>query len=148
MKYTYHLLLIVLLGVNGFSYSQTTLTLLKGTWTLDYNRSIQDISSEAKTYYEGLTEQKKERIQAAFSHRQFTFTAEGKFTLRIRPEVTARGTWSLLNNQTILQLVMETGKTHRLQIKSFTPTEMILKLEEDSSMKNLFRKWYLKKVAK
>ncbi|MFY0651639.1 MAG: hypothetical protein JXQ96_06375 [Cyclobacteriaceae bacterium] len=117
---------------------------LIGTWALDYNKSIDQIDSSSKTHYDGLSNEKKNRIADSFTGRKMIFGEDGTYTLQLNRGMVVSGTWELTDELTIL--IGLDGKQFEQKIISISSSEMLLNLGGDQSKNRLFRKWYLNKV--
>lgn len=125
----------------------TTADFLIGTWSLDFNKSISRVTTESKTYYNGLENDNKARIKNSFSKRKISFMSDGTYILEVREGKTLTGNWELNNDKETLNISMDNGKQLTQRVESINSSTMCLNLGGNQSARRLFNKWYLIKIS-
>ncbi|WP_347923122.1 hypothetical protein [Pontimicrobium sp. SW4] len=138
--------LVMLFGISSYAQVNSNKEKLIGTWTLDYNKAINELKSEAKQHYDAFDSDRKQKLQTSFSQRKMTFEADGSYTLVVNADRQVTGTWDLKQDGVTLELVTN-GRTIIHTIGKISNQNMELLLEKSTTSKQLFGTWHLNKVS-
>lgn len=117
---------------------------LIGTWELDFDKSIGQIKSKSKSHYDGLKNDRRDRIKNSFSQRKVTFGSGGSYVLDVRSDRQVTGTWKLVGDDTLL-ISLNDGSEHYQKIEKVNPVSLTLNLGGAETKNRLFDKWSLKR---
>lgn len=143
------LILMTSVSVNAQNNAKKkTEELLIGTWSFDFNKSTDSISSNSKKMYAHLNSQIQNNIKQSYSRRKLSFLPDGKLILELAPGTQRKGVWKLLKDQKSLYIKMENGRELNQRVEKISASSLSLNLGGNQSKedKRLFHKWFLNKV--
>lgn len=136
MKAYYYILVLVLIFLSipntaeaQDKNSKSSIDLLVGTWTFNYNDSQKKIEKSTKSKFDSLTKQQRTAMEAIYKDRQITFGNDGNFVLTLADGRKFTGTWKLNDKEKAIDITAPNGNVFTQNIKKLTVTELVLKLK-------------------
>lgn len=139
------IVLLVMLSLPQMLSAQTLGEQLLGTWTFDYQASLNDRTQSSVAHMNTMDTARKNKITATYSNRKVTFNTDGSFFQQLADGRTTMATWAVDNAN--LVVTAPNGRTLQFQIKAIQPNRLTLGQinTSGSTMNILFTNWHLTK---
>lgn len=146
-SYTYALVLLVaILGLPGTMSSQTLQEQLTGSWTFDFQASLNSTSQRSKTHYNAMDPSRKTRVSNIYNNRKLTFNSDGTCIQELADGRTSQVTWNLTTDNK-LRITAPNGRSILFMIRALDASALLL--EQVNTMGGntniLFTNWHLTK---
>lgn len=122
--------------------AQQNPTNLIGEWTLNYQETLDLMSTETKAKYDSIDASFQGQMQNQLSSQTFTFNSDTTFQVSAGG-YTNNGNWNINNDQLILTFA--SGAQTTQTIESLNENQLILKIVQDPNSEALFQRIYLSK---
>lgn len=149
MKKLQYLILVVLICIaitsNGNAQSISRESVV-GNWIFDYDASLGLSDDEARSFYDGMANDRKEQIKGAYEDRRITFFGDGRFLQELQNGKVQDGTWVLERGNKI-SVSDASGYTISFVVKNAGGDILIIMPQKSGgdSANMLFSQWYLTK---
>ena len=141
MQKIYLIVLVLFLGFTAKVSSQETSTLLTGTWTFDYQESVQQMDAASKMHLDSVSSVRRARIEQSYIGRLITFNTDGSYLQTLSNGHTANGTWTLSEDSQYVIITDPNGNQYTQQIQSISATQLILKPILESNVRMIIPQW-------
>lgn len=146
MKNRYKIIFLFVLIFNSLRISaQTKQELLAGTWVFNYELSMANIIPEAKKSLDLMSDLNKVKFEKAYKGRKIIFRPDGSFTQEILNGPSISGLWTIENNERNIILNIVQKQIQSLEIKSLSPTSLVVTLVNSDKMRPIISDWYFTK---
>ena len=141
MKRIYLILFILFLGLSTTVSSQETAMLLTGTWTFDYQESLQIMDTASKMHLDSVSPIRKQRIESSYIGRQVTFNTDGSYSQILSDGHIANGTWALSADNQYVSIADSNGNSYTQKIEVLSATQLVLKPVLSANTRMLISIW-------
>ncbi|GAA3655893.1 hypothetical protein [Flavivirga jejuensis] len=140
------ILLITIFNIPQTVSAQITLEQLIGTWTFDYQASINNMSQKSKAHYAQMDIALQSKISTRYKNRKVTFNDDGSYVQVLTGGKNTTAAWAI-NKDNNLEITALNEKTILFKIKKLERNTLILSQikPKDSNVNVLFTHWYLTK---
>ncbi len=143
MKSIYIIITVLTLSLFS-SHAQTTQEQLVGTWTFNYQESLDNMNADSKTAFNKIPSPLKQKIEANYKKRKITFNSDGSYQQVLVNGYAITGVWTL-RNKNIIEITDGKGNLNKQKIEELTDTRLILKPQDVGMGKSTIKQWYFTK---
>ncbi|GAA3630769.1 hypothetical protein GCM10022397_15610 [Flavivirga jejuensis] len=137
--------MLVLLSIPQTLSGQTIQEELIGTWTFDYQASLNSMAQKSKTHFNEMNTVRKSKLSSTYKNRKITFNTDGSYVQVLSDGRTTNANWATNTNNN-LAITNPNGKTVLFKIKKLETNSLILsQINTTGSMNILFTNWHLTK---
>ncbi|MEP5339993.1 MAG: lipocalin family protein [Algibacter sp.] len=146
LSYKHLLIMLIALIAININHAQNTQEQLIGTWTFDYDTSLDMMAQKSKTHYNKMDATRQDKISASYKGRIITFNNNGTYTHVLANGKTTSATW-ILNNNNNLEITPSSGITASFIIKKLEIDTLTLSPINNKGVSTsiLFSNWHLTK---
>ena len=117
---------------------------LTGTWVMDFRSAKRSMTSEMKAVYQKADNKTRSLIGTFHKDQKFTFSLAGSFKVTQKDGKSEMGKWKISGNDSVLELVFDSGARRKFRIKQRSKTRLILKaIVSNKQAKPLLSEWHL-----
>lgn len=135
--------LIFILAFLKSNAQNSSNTDILGAWTMNYDKTLDEIQGLGEKTYETMDVARKNRIELAYKGRVLTFFTDGTFEQKLTDGRQANGTWSITGQK--LFLISAKGTEYEYGIHKITSNTLEIKTKEYGESKPIFKTWHFNK---
>jgi hypothetical protein len=144
MKTRYVLMTLLMLMSIAGSFAQSNGIQLEGTWEVDYERSLKEMTKEAKAHRDSLPAVAVQQLKEAYEGRKIAFSTDGAFQVSLTNGMGSKGSWHLDKETEELEITID-SHVYRYRVARESAKQLKLdQITSDSSQK-LYRTLYFNK---
>lgn len=121
--------------------------LLTGAWVLNYNASVNAMSSLKKNFYDTLKNESKQRASSFYSNRELVFDGVGGFKMILPNGMIREGSYTFSSPTLTL---IDGGNSQEIiyTVKKINRNQLVLRLEGQNADKAILKELHFKGIKK
>ena len=141
MKTLYILILVLVITRPASTVAQQSIS---GSWQVDIQATINNLSNAGKIRYNDIPAEAKEAMRQSFGSRKFTFQEDGTMLMHVaKRNEPAKGTWAFKQGSKDKLIITIAGQPNEMEVVQLTPTVLVLELGDTGGV---FEKLYLDRL--